>query len=194
MLRLLRTVVATSVCFRAGMAFRTTPLPPSRFASLRRLSSSCISAQAEAPAIKMPTLDERLVAEDPEMVKRALEMRRAPDAQLEAVDRIAELTKQRAAFVEKGMKAREKRRKLSAEIGKLMKAGGGAEVDDIKAKVAACATDSDAADAEVEAIESERAALFNSLPNLLDPRLAPISSASIAVLSVGIRPILLAMV
>lgn len=190
MLRLLRTVVATSVFLRASMAFRTTPLPPSRFASLRRLSSSYISAQAEAPAIKMPTLDERLVAEDPEMVKRVLEMRRAPDAQLAAVDRIAELTKQRASFVEKGMKAREKRRKLSAEIGKLMKAGGGAEVDEIKAKVAACATDSDAADTEVEAIESERAALFNSLPNLLDPRYSP----SIAVLSVGIRPILLALV
>jgi len=68
------------------------------------------------------------------------------------------------------MRAREERKKLSKEIGKLMKAGGGPEVDELKAKVAACAETSDASDEKVEGLESERAALFNTLPNLLDPR------------------------
>mmetsp|Transcript_29872 Transcript_29872/g.72724 ORF Transcript_29872/g.72724 Transcript_29872/m.72724 type:complete len:492 (+) Transcript_29872:20-1495(+) len=166
MLRLMRTVLAATLSVRASMALRTTLLP-ARLAP--QLAARMSGAVSEAPSLAV-TLDERLVAEQPEVVKQTLRMRRAAESQLQAVDRIAELTRERSGVVEQGMRAREKRKKLSAEIGKLMKAGNSAEVQEKKELVAACAADSDAADEKVAAIESERAALFNTLPNLLDAR------------------------
>ena len=171
--RLVRTMVAAIVLCRSSAALRATPALARNHALLRHGVARAprawmAAAAADAPA--MPTMDERLVGEDPELVKKSLLKRRAGEAQLEAVDRIAELTKERAEFAQKGMKAREERKKLSQEIGKLMKAGGGPEVDAIKEKVAACAVTSDTADERIDAIESERTTLFNTLPNLLDPR------------------------
>ena len=118
----------------------------------------------------VPTLDEKLIAEDPELIKRTLTMRRADESQLEAVDRIGELTKLRAAAVAEGNEAREARKKLSPKIGALLKNGEAEEAEKLKAEVAASAKIADAADERLGALDAERSSLFSTLPNLLDPR------------------------
>ena len=137
----------------------------------RPLAMSTVAAE-DASATAMPTMDERFVGEQPDVVKKSLTMRRAAPEQLEYVDRIGELTKQRAALVDEGNKAREVRKKLSPSIGKFMKEGNTEEADKLKAEVAKAAATADAADAKMEDIEAEREKLFNTLPNLLDPRVA----------------------
>lgn len=124
----------------------------------------------EATARVQRTLDERLIAEDPELVLRSLRMRRVGDEQLGAVGRIGVLTKERAALVDKGNDARAQRKALSPKIGKLMKEGEVAAAAALKAEVSAAAAIADEADAQRDAVESERKALFDTLPNLLDER------------------------
>lgn len=123
-----------------------------------------------ATASSSPTLDERLIADEPELIKKTLRMRRADESMLQAVDRIGELTKLRAAAVAEGNDAREVRKKLSPKIGALVKNGETAEAEKLKAEVAQSATEADAADAKLEVFDAERTSLFNKLPNLLDER------------------------
>ena len=123
-----------------------------------------------ATASSSPTLDERLIADEPELIKKTLRMRRADENMLQAVDRIGELTKLRAAAVAEGNDAREVRKKLSPKIGALVKNGETAEAEKLKAEVAQSATVADAADAKLEVFDAERTSLFNKLPNLLDER------------------------
>ena len=120
------------------------------------------------PAV--PTLDERLISDDPELVKQSLRRRRAAPAQLDAVDRIGELTRLRAAAVAEGDDAREVRKRLSPKIGALLREGDEAEAARLKEDVAAAAAVAAAADERLAGFDAERAALFNELPNLLDPR------------------------
>merc|ERR1719326_2041393 len=99
-----------------------------------------VIAQDQAAVQKVgPTLDERLIADDPELVKRTLRMRRAAPEQLDAADRIGALTKLRAACVAEGDDAREVRKRLSPQIGALMKKGEAAEAEKLKGDVAAAA-------------------------------------------------------
>ena len=98
-----------------------------------------------ATASSSPTLDERLIADEPELIKKTLRMRRADENMLQAVDRIGELTKLRAAAVAEGNDAREVRKKLSPKIGALVKNGETAEAEKLKAEVAQSATAADAA-------------------------------------------------
>eukprot|EP00962_Isochrysis_galbana_P012234 scaffold3457_cov118-Isochrysis_galbana.AAC.1 len=116
------------------------------------------------------TLDERLVAEEPETVRTSLRRRQASEEVLGAVDRIGELTRERAALVEVGNAARAQRKALSPKIGALLKAGDDGAVESLKAEVAAASEEAAAADAKMEVIEAERGALFATLPNLLDAR------------------------
>ena len=121
-------------------------------------------------ASPVPTLDERLVTEDPETVLGMLRKRRASEEQLSAVARIGQLTSKRAEFVEAGNAARAQRKTLSAQIGAMYKSGDEAGAAALKEQVAVCAEQSDAADAELEQLELERARHFEQLPNLLDAR------------------------
>jgi len=118
----------------------------------------------------MRTLDEKMVSEEPDVVRQSLTMRRAAQEQLDAVDRIGELTRQRAELVVEGNAAREVRKKLSPQIGRLLKEGNADEAEKLKADVAKASAAAEAADERCAAIEAERSSLFNTLPNLLDPR------------------------
>ena len=162
-----RVMCAALLLCRPAMALRSAAprLPAAAVAARRGVSSMTAAATAAAP-----TLDERLVAEDPDLIKRSLRMRRASDETIAAVDRIGELTKERATFVESGNQARAERKALSPKIGALLKAGETSEAEALKDQVAVAAKLADDADARVEALEAERAALFNTLPNLLDAR------------------------
>ena len=126
---------AASMLVLSALARSTTA---SRVAIALRSRPLVLSAAAAAPPTEdIPTLDEKLVGEQPDLVKRSLTMRRATEEQLEAVDRIGELTQQRSALVKEGNDAREVRKKLSPSIGKFMKEGNTAEAD--LAEVAAAA-------------------------------------------------------
>ena len=83
-----------------------------------RMPAPVAVASAEAPP---PLMDERLIASDPEVVRKSLSMRRASDAQLAAVERIGELTRERAELVASQNEALSVRKKLSPQIGKMMK-------------------------------------------------------------------------
>jgi seryl-tRNA synthetase len=146
-------------------ASRTAALSMPRV--LQPVMSVATSASASAQ-----TLDERLVSESPEIVRRALTMRRAGPEQLAAVDRIGELTRERAELVAEGNSAREVRKKLSPKIGALMKAGDAEAAEELKAEVAAAAARAQEADERMSVVEAERSELFLSLPNLLDDRVA----------------------
>jgi seryl-tRNA synthetase len=116
------------------------------------------------------TLDERLVADDPEFVKSMLRMRRSSDELLEIVDRIGELTRGRSDLVQTGDDARKVRKQLSGQIGACMKSGDKEQAEALKVQVSEAAQTAADADEKLGALDSERSALFASLPNLLDPR------------------------
>jgi seryl-tRNA synthetase len=70
-------------------------------------------------------LEVRLVAEEPDLVRAHLKARGADSAEmLASVDDLGVLTKQRAALIREGDQARGDRKRLSAEIGSLLKAAG----------------------------------------------------------------------
>ena len=65
----------------------------------------------------------RLVAEEPELIRAHLKARGNDNAEmLASVEELGELNKERAALVQEGDKARADRKRLSAEIGGLLKA------------------------------------------------------------------------
>jgi len=151
----------SAMAVRAGPLLRTT----SRLAGRRGARPFAIATDAA-----VPVFDERLVSEDPELIKRSLHKRKAGDDLLVAVDRISQLTSERAKLVDEGNNARNVRKTLSAKIGACLKAGEQDEAAQLKEEVARANELADASDAKVEGLEAERASLFNTLPNLLDAR------------------------
>lgn len=151
-------------------AFRPLLRAPSALVNPLRFGSRGQSVGMNTDVEVMPTLDERLVAEKPEIVKKALQMRRASPEQIALVDRIGELTEQRRNLVKEGDDARAQRKKLSSQIGAFMKNGEVEQANKVKEEVAATKVTEEAADTKLAAIDSERSELFNALPNLLDPR------------------------
>ena len=115
---------------RAGPLLRTT----SRMLVVSpRRSARPVAVATEAA---VPVFDERLVSEDPELVKRSLLRRKAGDALIASVDRIGELTAERASAVSEGNTARMEKKTLSQKIGGHMKAGEQDEAAALKVEVA----------------------------------------------------------
>ena len=152
----------------SGLAVRHTPRFASRVVASPYMHASTASAPPSAPPL--PTLDERLVSEEPQLLKESLAMRRAGAAQVAAVDKIGELTRERATLVASANSARELRKKLSGEIGRMMRSDTPEDAEGAKAEVAKAAAVIEEAETRLDVIEAERSALFNTLPNLLDPR------------------------
>mmetsp|Transcript_37228 Transcript_37228/g.83420 ORF Transcript_37228/g.83420 Transcript_37228/m.83420 type:complete len:192 (-) Transcript_37228:53-628(-) len=101
------------------------------------------------------SLDLRLVAEEPALVQAHLLDRQASEEVRAAALEIGDLFAQRAGLVQEGDAARADRKRLSGEIGKLMKGGGGKEggeeekVAALKAQVEEASQIADAADAKL---------------------------------------------
>ena len=163
-------LMAICLACRAAQATRTAPRFLSPGAGFYRglAGGPRMVASAEAPATT--TLDERLVAEEPELVKSNLRLRRAAEAQLDAVDRIGALTRERASLVKQANRKRALRKQLSPKIGRLLKAGEAAQADALKAEVASAAAEVERIESQIADVEAERGALFVALPNMLDPR------------------------
>ena len=84
-----------------------------------------------------------------------------------SVDALVELNGRRAALQKERDAALATRKKLSAAIGKAMKAGG-EDVDALKHEVSAAAATAEAAEASMAEVEAEAGAALAALPNLLD--------------------------
>ena len=201
-----RSMAMVMLLFKPSSAVRAGPLlrTSSRMLASPRRSARPVAVATEAA---VPVFDERLVSEDPELVKSSLLRRKAGDALLASVDRIGELTGERASVISEGNTARMEKKTLSQKIGGHMKAGEQDEAAALKVEVAKLnevarasnpapdpAPDpapnpepepepnpnaepapepeqvADASDAKVDELEAQRSSLFNSLPNLLDPR------------------------
>ena len=163
-----RLVAACMLLCRSAVGVRTGPL-------IRTTSQLFVAGRggrprAVATEAALPVFDERLVSDNPELVKASLQKRKMGDDLLQAVDRISLLTAERSKLAEEGNNARNVRKTLSAKIGGLMKAGEQEEAEKLKEEVARANELADASETKVEEIEAERSTLFNTLPNLLDPR------------------------
>eukprot|EP00638_Chattonella_subsalsa_P003413 CAMPEP_0117757856 /NCGR_PEP_ID=MMETSP0947-20121206/15003_1 /TAXON_ID=44440 /ORGANISM="Chattonella subsalsa, Strain CCMP2191" /LENGTH=453 /DNA_ID=CAMNT_0005577875 /DNA_START=213 /DNA_END=1574 /DNA_ORIENTATION=- len=112
--------------------------------------------------------DARLVASDPQGIKAHLEARRSSSELLDSVDKIGELDIVRRELIQVRDKSLNVRKTLSAEIGKLMKAGDTEGADEKKKEVEAANIASKDAEEKLSKIEEELTGLFARLPNLLD--------------------------
>ena len=169
---LARTMLTASLMCRPVIALRASSMARfagragAHFSAKRKFS--CVSVPAAVDAV--PTLTERFVVDNPEIVKQALEMRRAPPEQLATVDRIGELTRERGKAVHELCSERAKRKGLTSKIFALLKDGEQGEVDALKQEGTKIAQVLDETEARIEVMEAERSALFDTLPNLLDKR------------------------
>ena len=133
--RLASTSMVLLLC-RPAAAVRAGPLllrTSSRMLASPRRSARPVAAATEAA---VPVFDERLVSEDPELVKSSLQRRKAGDELLASVDRIGELTGERATVISEGNTARAEKKTLSQKIGAFMKAGEQDEAATLKEAVA----------------------------------------------------------
>ncbi|MCB9744783.1 MAG: serine--tRNA ligase [Alphaproteobacteria bacterium] len=115
-------------------------------------------------------LDARLVEDQPELVRGALERRHASEDVLASLDRIAEINQQRREKVGEANEARATRNELSPQIGRMMKEGRREEAEGLKETVRAATERAKELEAEVTALEAERDEILLGLPNLLDER------------------------
>lgn len=135
-----------------------------------RMGNSRLRAAVGEEALQVPTLEPRLIAERPELVKSHLNRRGATDQQFAAVDRIAELTVQRNKIAKHRDEALAIRKQLSPQIGRMMKEQDVDGAEALKKQVQEASERAKDLDAELEEVEAEQNSLFSELPNLLDSR------------------------
>lgn len=119
------------------------------------------------------SLELRLISENPELVKAHLVDRCASEDVIASLEDLVALSSERNALIRAGDAARSVRKKLSGEIGKLMKEGEASDSDAvvaIKVEVEAATAEADAADAKLTRVDGAIATAFDCLPNLLDDR------------------------
>jgi hypothetical protein len=139
-------------------------------ASVRGLHRTAPRLARLRAAMAVPSLDAKLIADSPEVVADSLRRRRAPEEQLRALETIGELQRRYSALSFEISNQLGVRKKLSPQIGALMKAGKESEVAALKEQVAQASDAAKRLEDELATIEAERARLLDALPNLLDPR------------------------
>lgn len=135
-----------------------------------------MSSTAERPSANGLGLEVRLVAEQPELVKVHLAARGASEDVLTSVDEMAKLYERRKELITRGDAAREIRKRLSGQIGKLMKEGNTEEAEELKKQVEAANVDADVCDKEQAEVDEKCGNSFTALPNLVsgcEQRAAP---------------------
>ena len=99
----------------------------------RRPLSLHLSTASGRPSSANLSLDLKLVAESPELVEAHLRARHSSPEVIAMVSELGALSARRAGLIQTGDSARAERKRLSAEIGALLKAGGDASA--LKAQV-----------------------------------------------------------
>lgn len=136
----------------------------------RRWRTVARAISSERAAADGVSLDAKLMAENPDLVRDHLASRRASEEIMDSVLEVQKLMKSRNELIFQRDGALNQRKTLSAEIGKLMKGGQADEAEELKKKVAALNDEADSADAKVTDMEAKIADLADRVPNLLDDR------------------------
>ena len=151
--------VAISVSSRK-FALRTSARAPFS------MNSKC-SGRIPANGVSM---DIALISNKPEVLYSHLRSRRASSEMVKGVERLSELRSERNAYITEGDRAKSIRKKLSKEIGQLMKNGKHDEAVELKIQVEDANILSAQADTRISSLDSDIDAIFAMLPNLLDDR------------------------
>ena len=113
-------------------------------------------------------LDIKFVRENPDLVKENIK-KKFQDHKLHLVDEVLEEDKEMRASQQKGDELRAERKKISKEIGLLMKQGKKEEAEKVKEKVAQIAKELvDLEEKENQLRESVRDKMLQ-IPNIIDP-------------------------
>ena len=115
-------------------------------------------------------LDRRLIIEQPEMVRAALNKRHADENTLAALDRIIAMDAQRKSVNTETDDLRAKRNALSKQIGPLMREGKLEEAEPLKAEVKAGGERLAELESSLKNMEEEQNQLLLTIPNILDDR------------------------
>lgn len=150
-------------------AVRAAPRATARLAR-HRAGTMSTAAQLRQQQQAVPSLDAKLVSDSPDVVAESLRRRRAPAEQLRALETIGELQRRYAQLSFEVSSQLGVRKQLSPQIGALLKQGNEAEAEVLKEQVAAASAEAKRLEELLAAVELERAALLDALPNLLDPR------------------------
>ncbi len=115
-------------------------------------------------------LDRRLIIEQPDLVRAALNKRRADQDTLAALERIIEMDAHRKTVNTETDALRAKRNALSKEIGPLMRDGKREEAEPLKAQVKADGDKLAELESSLKQMEEEQNELLLTIPNILDER------------------------
>ena len=115
-------------------------------------------------------LDRRLIIEQPDLVRAALNKRRADEDTLAALERIIEMDAHRKTVNTETDALRAKRNALSKEIGPLMREGKRDEAEPLKAQVKADGDKLAELESRLKQMEEEQSELLLTIPNILDER------------------------
>ncbi|MDP6931668.1 MAG: serine--tRNA ligase [Myxococcota bacterium] len=118
-------------------------------------------------------LDPRLVADQPDLVRGHLERRYAGPEILGDLDRVTQVIVRRRAVQSEGDQLRADRKRLSKQVGQLMREGRTEEAEAAKAQVRTGADALQRLEQEERALEGEQRTLLMGLPNLLDDAVPP---------------------
>ena len=115
-------------------------------------------------------LDRRLIIDQPELVRAALNKRHADENTLAALERIIAMDAQRKSVNTETDDLRAKRNALSKQIGPLMREGKLDEAEPLKAEVKAGGDRLTELEASLKSMEEEQNHLLLTIPNILDDR------------------------
>lgn len=130
-------------------------------------SVACFSARPESNNL---SLDINLAATRPDLVVAHLKARNADEALITNLSKLTALREEKNGLIKEGDLARNIRKKLSKEIGSLMKVGKSAEADKLKEQVEESNKIAASADEKLAVVDAEAQSIFSLLPNLLDDR------------------------
>ncbi|CBN73852.1 conserved unknown protein [Ectocarpus siliculosus] len=116
------------------------------------------------------SLDSVLISTNPDLVVDHMKARRMGEDSVEAVHRIGDLMDNRRELIMTKEDALKQRNAMSAQIGKLMKAGQAKEAEEKKNEVQSINKIAGSAEEDLNEVDSELNTLLMRLPNLLDSR------------------------
>lgn len=117
------------------------------------------------------TLDINLISQQPELVISHMKSRRSDEKLLEKnIANIAELRSKRNALISEADAAKNIRKTISQDIGKLMKEGKLEEVEKLKLQVNEATEKANSLDVILDEINNSLDLQLSYLPNLLDDR------------------------
>uniref|UniRef100_A0A0G4FRA0 Serine--tRNA ligase n=1 Tax=Chromera velia CCMP2878 TaxID=1169474 RepID=A0A0G4FRA0_9ALVE len=179
-LRLFWFFVGYSACCSAFLPLFKPSVRLSLTVSSDSAQSVPETATSASSFVPKPSVDFKTISDDPETVKESLRLRRADQSLIDSVDRLVALNARKNELTREGDEQRAKRKRLSQQIGVLMKkknaAGGGdgedpqvvKEIEELRNQVEDSVQVAAKSDEELEGVAAEANGLLLALPNFLD--------------------------